>query len=162
MTESQRLADQLTRYFVQKTPVFLSFADATDGLTAAQAIHVPQEKFNSVWRVVNHVCYWVEASALVIQGSDKQPETLGADTGGWYSIETPDDTAWQLLRARTITLNTQLADVIGALNDEQLHTTISKWKQTPYEIGQSILAHNSYHTCEIISLRHMQGSWVKA
>jgi uncharacterized damage-inducible protein DinB len=162
MTESERLADQLTRYFVQKTGVFLPFNDATDDLTAAQALLVPQEKFNSVWGVVNHVCYWIEASLLVLQDSDKKPETLGAATGGWHRPETADDAVWLNLRTRTIELNTQLAAATAALNDEQLHTPMRIWKQTPYEAVSGIVAHNCYHICEIISLRHMQGLWVEA
>ena len=162
MSEAQRLADQLTRYFVKNTGVFLSFSDATDDLTAAQALHVPQEKFNSVWGVVNHVCYWIEFSLLTIQGSQAQPETPGGATGGWHTPESADDAAWQTLRARTISLNTQLGEALAALNDEQLHTSVGRWNQTPYEVVASIVAHNSYHTCEIISLRHMQGLWLKA
>ncbi|MFN8372226.1 MAG: DinB family protein [Anaerolineae bacterium] len=162
MTEAERLADQLTRYFLKNTGIFLPFVDATDGLTAVQALCVPQEKFNSVWGVVNHVCYWIEAALLVIQDENKQPETAGRDTGGWHVPDSADDAAWQALRAQTIDLNNQLASAISQLNDEQLHTVKPAWKSTPYQIGQSIISHNSYHICEVITLRHMQGLWVKS
>jgi DinB superfamily len=161
-TEAQRLADQLKRYFTKNTGVFLSFADATADLTAAQALHVPQEKFNNIWGVVNHVRYWDEAALLTIQGSDKQPETPGGATGGWHSPESADEAAWQALRARALAIHEQFAEAIAALNDEQLHTVKAVWKQTPYQIGESMLAHDSYHTCEIITLRHMQSLWVNA
>jgi uncharacterized damage-inducible protein DinB len=160
--EAQRLAAQLKRYFTKNTGVFLPFSDATEGLTAAQALRVPQEKFNSIWSVVNHVCYWDEAALLTIQGSDKQPETVGGATGGWHSPESADDAAWQALRARALAIHEQLADAIAALDDEQLHSVKAVWRQTPYQIGESLLAHDSYHTCEIITLRHMQGLWVNA
>jgi hypothetical protein len=162
MSEAQRLAQQFARYFVVNSGTFLPFTDATDGLTAAQALHVPREKFNCIWGVVNHVCYWQEAAMLIIQGSEKKPETLGGDKGGWHSPEQADDAGWLALRARTIDMNAQLANAVAALNDEQLHTVLSAWNSSPYEMTQSLLAHNSYHTCEIISLRHLQGLWVNA
>jgi uncharacterized damage-inducible protein DinB len=123
---------------------------------------VPQERFNSIWGVVNHVCYWDEAALLVIQGSDKQPETLGGAAGGWHKPDNADDAAWQALRTRALEMHEQLVEAIAALDDEQLHTVKEMWKQTPYQIAESILAHDSYHTCEIITLRHMQGLWVNA
>jgi hypothetical protein len=162
MSDAQRLADQLSRYFVKKTGVFLPFNDATDGLTAAQALLVPHENFNSIWRVVNHVGYWIEFSLLVLQDSDSKPTTLGGEAGGWYAPEHATDDEWFALRTRTIELNTQLTEATAALNAEQLHIPTRLWKQTPFEIVESMIAHNSYHTCEVISLRHLQGLWVKA
>ncbi|MDX1993546.1 MAG: hypothetical protein SF029_14255 [bacterium] len=87
-TPAQQIAHDIARplhhYFAERHGAFLNFAAATDGLTAEQALQVPREKFNSIWRVVNHVCFWVEAAALVVQDSDANPQTPGLQTGGWY------------------------------------------------------------------------------
>jgi uncharacterized damage-inducible protein DinB len=161
-TEAQRVAAPLKRYFAEKHGVFLNFAAATDGLTAAQALHVPQEKFNSVWRVVNHVTYWQEAALLVLEGANIRPETAGYDTGGWHAPETADDATWVTLRTRAIEVNAKLADAIAVLDDEALHREIAAWRSSPFQIAESMIAHNSYHTCEIITVRHLQGLWVEA
>lgn len=157
--EAQRLANELKDHFTKKTQVFLPFSEATEDLTARQALHVPQERFNSIWSVVNHICYLSEAALLVIQGSDKQPETVGGATGGWHKPNHADDAAWQALRTRTLEMHERLTETIAALDDEQLHTVKAVWKRTPYQIAHGVLAHDSYHTCEIITLRHMQGLW---
>ncbi|NWF70465.1 MAG: DinB family protein [Chloroflexi bacterium] len=162
MSEAQRIGNQLKRYFVEKTGVFLPFNAAVEGLTAAQSLLVPRQKFNSIWGVVNHVCYWQEASLLLIQGSPKMPETPGEKSGGWFAPTQAADDEWHALVTRTLDMNVQLADALAALDEDALHKKNAVWKQTPYEIALSILTHNSYHTCEIITLRHLQGLWVAA
>jgi hypothetical protein len=162
MTEGDHLAETLKLYFTEKQNVFLSFSAATQGLTAEQVLYVPREGFNSIWGVVNHVGYWQEATLLIIQRSPDEPRTPGGSTGGWFKPDKADTAAWEQLRAQAMQTNDQLASAIAGLTDQQLHTVVGPWKQTPYQMAQSILAHNSYHICEIISLRHLQGLWVES
>lgn len=163
MSEAERLGKSLKQYFSEQHGIFLSFPGATEGLSAAQSLFVPKEGFNSIWRVVNHVAYWIEFTLLVMQGSDQKPDTpAGKDNDGWFQPQQASDTEWEALRQSTIQINDQLAAFTASLSDERLVTPTGPWKQTPYQMVQSILAHNSYHNCEVISLRHMQDLWVKA
>jgi hypothetical protein len=167
-TEAQRAAANLRLLFSGRHGIFLPFTLATDGLTAAQALHVPRERFNSIWGVVNHVTYWQEAALLLLQEADAAPTTPGGDTGGWHAPagehapEMVDDAAWLALRAGAITMNVRLADAVAALDDARLHRVYPAWNSTGLQIASAIAAHNSYHTCEVITLRHLQGLWVEA
>jgi uncharacterized damage-inducible protein DinB len=163
MSEAERLGQSLKLYFSEQHAVFLSFPGATEGLTAKQALLVPKPGFNSIWGVVNHVCYWVELTLLILQGSEQQPVTpAGKSRDGWFQPDRASDLEWEALRQRTVEINDQLSAVTARLSDEQLHSVTGPWKQTPYAMVQSIIAHNSYHICEMISLRHWQDLWVKA
>ncbi len=163
MSEAERLGKTLKRYFSAQHGIFLSFPGATDGLTAAQSLMVSKPGFNTIWGVVNHTAYWIEFTLLIMQGSEAQPTTpAGSKNDGWSQPEQATDAEWEALRQGTIQLNDQLAEATVALSDEQLHMPIGPWKQTPYQMVQSIMAHNSYHVCEVISLRHMQDLWVQA
>lgn len=163
MSEAERLGKSLKQMFSEQHGIFLSFPGATEGLTAAQALLIPKQGFNSIWGVVNHTAYWIEFTLLIMQGSEPKPSMPGGkDNDGWFQPEQASDAEWEALRQRTVQINDQLAAFTSSLNDEQLVTPTGPWKQTPYQMTQSILAHNSYHNCEIISLRHLQDLWVKA
>lgn len=163
MSEAQHLAQSLKRmYFGNQVDVFAPFEVATDGLTAAQAANIPAEKFNSVWAIVNHVWFWQEALHLLLVGQTYSCEALGApDDSGWPPVNNPsDDSAWHAARQRALDVNSTLADMIENLTDAQLEEKLEAWSGKKHRAIQNIIAHNSYHTAEIICVRHMQGLWL--
>jgi hypothetical protein len=153
--------------FTSETPGWFSpIAMATDGLTAEQASVVPRERFNSVWAVVNHVRFWQEAALRQLQGQEVDYPALGSEDGsGWPPVgEAGDEDAWHAARARVLEANAALANYVAGLTDADLDAPLGEaeaWN-TRRHLVYSMLAHNSYHTCEIISIRHMQGLWFGA
>jgi hypothetical protein len=167
MSEPQHLAEALGLLFTSETPGWFSpITTATDGLTAEQAARVPAERFNSVWAVVNHVRFWQEAALRQLQGLEVDYPALGSPDGsGWPPAgETGDEDAWHAARAGAVEANAALARYIAGLTDAELDRPLSEggdWN-TRRHLVYSMLAHNSYHTCEVISIRHMQGWWFGA
>jgi hypothetical protein len=47
------------------------------------------------------------------------------------------------------------------MSETDLDSPISAWNETKAQTIQGIIAHNSYHICEIISIRHMLGLWIE-
>jgi hypothetical protein len=164
MTEAHHLADALEHLFTDPASgAFVPFAVATDGLTAAQAATAPAPGFNSVWAVVNHVRYWEEVVVRHMRGLPVSPDLLGApDPSGWPPAGEPtDETAWQAARARALAVNSELAALVAPLNDQEVGQIFAPWGVPLHRAIQSLIAHNSYHTCEVISIRHMQGLWLE-
>jgi hypothetical protein len=165
MSEAQHLAEALTRHFAGSTPTgaFLPFEAATEGLTAAQAAAVPAPRFNSIWAIVNHVWFWQEVLMRLLQNQPASHELLGTPDGsGWAPAGDPvDEAAWQADRKRALEVNTSLAAVVARLSEAELVETLEAWRSPKHQAIQGIVAHNSYHTCEIISVRHMQGLWLE-
>ncbi|HEV8192840.1 MAG TPA: DinB family protein [Ktedonobacterales bacterium] len=167
MSEAQHLAEALEVLFTGETPGWFSpIATATDGLTAEQASTVPRERFNSVWAVVNHVRFWQEAALRQLQGQEVDYPALGSEDGsGWPPAGEPgDEAAWHAARARALEANAALATYVAGLTEADLDTSLGEGEawNTRRHLVYSMLAHNSYHTCEIISIRHMQGLWFGA
>jgi hypothetical protein len=163
MSEGAHLGAALSRLFSHpEVEAFATFAIATDGLTAAQAAHVPAQGFNSIWAIVNHVWFWNEVPYRMLSGTPVAPEDLGAtDWGGWVPIGASiDDAAWQAARERTLAANTAFAAHVATLSNADMEREIPHWGPI-HSIVSGMLAHNSYHTCEIISVRHMQGLWLE-
>jgi uncharacterized damage-inducible protein DinB len=167
MSEAQHLAEALEVLFTSDAPGWFSpIATATEGLTAEQASTVPRERFNSVWAVVNHVRFWQEAALRQLQGQEVDYPALGSEDGsGWPPAGEPDDEdAWHAARTRALEANAALARYVASLTDADLDAPLGEGEvwSTRRHLVYSMLAHNSYHTCEVISIRHMQGLWFGA
>lgn len=167
MSEALSIAEALELLFTSATPGWFSpFATATDGLTAEQAATVPAPRFNSVWAVVNHVRYWQEVALLQLQHLPVDGEALGSEDGsGWPPIGDPtDEAAWQEARRRALEANAALVQYVKTLADTELDqpVTVGEVWNTRRHLLYSMIAHNSYHTCEITTIRHLQGWWFDA
>ncbi len=163
MAEGAHLGSALTRLFNHpEVEAFATFNLASADLTAAQAAHVPAEGFNSIWAIVNHVWFWNEVPHRMVRGETVTPEEFGAPNwGGWVPIGDPnDDAAWQAARERALAANSAFAAYAATLSNPDLEREIPNWGPI-HGMFSSMLAHNSYHTCEIISVRHMQGLWLE-
>lgn len=167
MSQASHTAEALELLFTSPTPGWFSpFVTATDGLTAEQAATVPAPRFNSVWTVVNHVRYWQEVALLQLQQLLVDSAALGSDDGsGWPPVGDPaDESAWQEARRRALEANAALAHYVANLTDAELDQPLADgdtWN-TRRHLIYSMIAHNSYHTCEITTIRHMQGWWFDA
>jgi hypothetical protein len=160
MSEAQHLAEALTRHFAGSTPgAFLPFEAATEGLTAAQAAAIPAPRFNSI----NHVWFWQEHLLRLLHNQPANHELLGAPDGsGWPPAGDPaDEAAWQATRKRALEGNATLAAAVARLSEAELLEELKAWKSFKHRAIQSIITHNSYHTCEIITVRHLQGLWLE-
>lgn len=162
MSDGRYFADAVEQLFSSTTPGwFTPFVAVLEGLSAQQAAVVPAEGFNSIWAVVNHVRFWQAAALCQLQHLPVDYPSLGSvDESGWPPVgDATDETAWQAAQKQVREANEQLARYISDLTDADLDETVSdnaEWN-TRRHLIQSMIAHNSYHTCELISIRHLQG-----
>lgn len=157
MSEAQHISETLDSMFLRpQNGWFTPFTVAITGLTAEQAARVPAEGFNSVWGVVNHVRLWHEYVLARLRGT----EGLRTDEDWRPPDEPADDEAWRADCARAIAVNSELAAFVAGMSDAEL-TAAAPGKAAPWQLLQGLIAHNAYHTCEVISIRHMQGLWVQ-
>lgn len=140
--------------------LFTSFATAVAGLTAAQAAAIPAPRFNSVWMVVNHVRFWQELTLLQLRGQPVERRALGAENG-WPPVgESTDEAGWLAAIQRCLAINLELAEATAALADEALAAPLAPGRAAPWQLIQGMIAHNAYHTNEVISIRHRLGLWL--
>jgi hypothetical protein len=162
MSEASHLADALLGLYAAAdhgwfTPITVS----TEGLEPEQAARVPAPRFNSVWGVVNHLRFWQEYGFLRLQGQDVDRATLGADDGWPPAPEGPDASAWEADRRRALESNRTLTDLVASFRDSDLGEPYAPGRPARYQLIHGIIAHNCYHSCEIISIRHMLGLWLE-
>jgi uncharacterized damage-inducible protein DinB len=160
MSEAQHLADALESLLVKPDSGWYAvFPQVVACLTPEQAATEPSTGFNSVWKVVNHMAYWQEDFLRFLRDGKVDHLEMGED---WLPVPDPkDDIAWQEAVKRVIDINRQVAEVVESLPDQALDQPIAEGKSKRYQYLMGLIAHNSYHICEIISIRHMQGLWLE-
>jgi len=163
VSESQHLSDGIDRFFTSSNNGwFLSTSMAIQGLTAEQAARVPAPGFNSIWAVINHMRYWQQYMLLRLQGTVVDRATFNEGTEDWAALPNPPtEAAWQTAQQRAADCVREFTSTVASLTDEEMNAEVNPGKPTRWQIIQGVMAHNSYHTCEIISIRHMQGLWLE-
>jgi len=162
MSEGEHLADAMVGLLSNPeggwfTPVII----AIQGLSAEQAARVPAERFNSAWGVVNHMSYWLEYLLLRFRGEPVE-KLKAAGRDNWTPIEKPyTEEAWQADCDRLFAVNKEFADLVKGLSDEVLDEPYAEGKPKRCQVIQGIIAHNCYHTNEVICIRHMLGYWLE-
>ncbi len=160
MSEAEHIADALEGMLVNPdSGWFTVFPDAVACLTAEQAAKEPAKGFNSVWKVVNHMAYWQEYFRRRMTDDKFDPKSMGDD---WQAIPDPkDDVAWQEAVKKVIDANKKLVKLTLSYSDKQLGESFQEGKPKRYQYLLGELSHNSYHICEIITIRHMLGLWLE-
>lgn len=164
MSEINHLATVVEQHFSNpEVSSFVHFVTVTDGLSGEQAAATPGPRFNSVWAVVNHVALWMDVLRASIVGESVDLPAWGLTEmgGGWPPVGQVSDTNWLAARQRALDLNHAFAEAIRTMDEAMLEQPSEQfWGQPPYQAILAIYSHNSYHTAEIISIRHMQGLWI--
>jgi uncharacterized damage-inducible protein DinB len=160
MSEAEHLAETLIAMFAfADHGVLTPFTAAVSGLTAEQAIADPGHGLHSVWTLVNHIRFWHEVTLLQLRGLPVDFAALGAEDGWPPPDDPPDEGAWQAEIARVIALNQEVTESVESLTDEELAEPVVAGRVTRWQVVQSLIAHNCYHTCSVISARRMLGLW---
>jgi uncharacterized damage-inducible protein DinB len=133
----------------------LSLLDALEGLTAKQAAWKPRKKgARSIWEIVNHVTFWKDFvvrhldSKSYIRAEDDWPEA------GEVSEETWLKTVQRLKRVHNDLLRRLRA---GRLNLDESCDLTEGWTAPLRAVLHGVIAHDGYHTGQILTLRQLQG-----
>jgi hypothetical protein len=157
VTEAEHCSKALQGLFSDDHGWFCSFPMVVEGLNALEASTVPLLGLNSVWAVVNHLLFWQKASIRFLQGHPEE-DWLEGDFYGWPPIEDPEDEqAWHKACQQLLRANRSLAGIAAVLSQEELEECGGSGKARRWQVLYGLIAHNSYHICEIISIRQMLG-----
>jgi hypothetical protein len=160
MSEGKHLSDSLVAFFAYTDHrTFVPFTQAVSGLTADQASAVPAAGFRSVWAQVNHVRFWHEANLRQLRALPVDWEALGAEDGWPPPGDPSDEASWEAAVSHTLALNTEVAELVEGLGERELEEAVVAGYVTRWQIVQSLIAHNAYHTCSIIQARRLLGLW---
>ena len=160
MAEGQHLAETLVAFYAYANHgVMAPFTRAVAGLSAADAAAETGHGLRSVWAQVNHVRFWHEATLLQLRALPVDLRAPGVEDG-WPAVpRAADEASWQAAVARTGALNEEVAAVVEGLSEAALAEVVVGEYVTRWQVVQSLIAHNTYHTASIVAARRMLGLW---
>lgn len=130
-----------------------SMLDTLEELTAEQAAWKPNKKgVHSIWEIVHHVTYWKDLLVQRLEGSTAK----FSDEESWALEETTTEEAWTKAVERLKRTHNKL---IRRVREKKLdlNKPFPGEKMTMGEALFGVLAHDLYHTGQIVLLRQMQG-----
>ncbi|MDR3576917.1 MAG: DinB family protein [Anaerolineaceae bacterium] len=158
MSEAEHLSEALITLLVRSdNGWFTPFTTVVEGLLAEQALLVPAPGMNCIWAVVNHMRFWNEVILLRLRGLPVNRKALGAENGWPRPGSQSDERAWQMACSRTVTMNAEVARLVGGLSDEDLTAPLTPGRTSRYRLVHGLIAHNAYHTSEITAIRQFLG-----
>lgn len=132
---------------------YAPFKPAIEGLTAEQARWRPTgDTTKSIWENVNHLIYYKERLAAILDGNEL-PQNLDGDETFYLTKQSNDDKEWIGVIERAEIVQRKLRDALNKTTTEVLEQNSLEEKLF------DIMLHDAYHTGQIIQIRKMQGSW---
>lgn len=146
-----------------QTGWFVSLNKALKGLTAEQASWKDGSTNNSIWQLVNHLIFWNENYLNRFREIPNSEYTEDNDLTfeGEKTSGTEDE--WQKTVDKLNSVLTEWENEIENASREKLDRPAKKNESYSWAsyIG-TINAHIAYHLGQVVSLRKLQGSWVKS
>lgn len=123
-------------------------------LAGRRVIHHP----HTIWQLLGHLIYWMDHELRCIEGPEV-PLPAHADES-WPKADGPaDEVAWQHEVALLRTSLDQLATLANAQASTLARIVHPRKGVTVETVLWMLVAHNSYHTGQIVTLRHAMGAW---
>ncbi|WP_231557274.1 DinB family protein [Deinococcus sp. YIM 77859] len=130
-------------------PANVSWERALEGLSAAEAVRVPEPLPHSVAQVVAHVQFWQAYLLEVIAG--KNPPAPEHAAGGW-----PEPGDWETLQTAFF----RDLEALRALTRDAAFTATLDRKDRPWAAGLTNFAgHSVYHLGQVVCIRQALGLW---
>jgi uncharacterized damage-inducible protein DinB len=143
--EISRLIDQLERAYAgdawHGTPVRDLLQDVDPRLASAR----PVAGAHSIWELVSHITWWLEAATRRLSGEAVVPEH-GED---WPAAPAPTGAAWTATLTALGTAHERLAAAVARLQDEDLDGAVPGKDYTKYVLVHGVLQHALYHAGQI-------------
>jgi uncharacterized damage-inducible protein DinB len=143
--EVTRLLDQLERAYAgdawHGTPVRAMLEDVDAQLASAR----PVAGAHTIWELVDHIAWWLDAATRRLGGEAVQP-TGGED---WPASPAPTFAAWATTLDALTGAHERLGAAVGRLADEDLDGPVPGKSYTKYVLVHGVLQHELYHAGQI-------------
>ncbi len=151
MSEVELVIDQLKATFDGDAWHGPSFMDTLKGVNAEEARMRPIEWRHTIWEIVNHCAYWMDAVAGALKG-DEMPGIEPGKEEDWPQMgETEED--WTKAREKLNKAYEALVSSLVGFDESCLDGTVPGRSYTYRRMLHGISDHNLYHAGQIAVFR---------
>ena len=149
MNEIERIEDQLRRAFSGDAWYGDSLSEILTGVSAEKAVAHPVPNVHSILEIVLHLAFTQDVMRRRIEGEDAAINE-GEDL---FEIKAAGEAEWQDAVEKLNASHRQLLQVIGNLNQHELHSKIVNRDHTVYFLLEGLIQHLTYHAGQIALLK---------
>lgn len=152
MSETSRIADQLSRAFSGEAWHGDSLLEILEGISAAQAAARPVPEAHSIWELVLHITAWDRTVQRRFDGTVLELE----DADNFPEVQDASDAAWQKALGELRQAHQALIDAVRAMPDEKLQEMVPGKEgahYTFYYMLHGVVQHELYHAGQIALLK---------
>ena len=153
MSESHRIADQLTMAFEGDTWTGPPVRDIVRRFTAASAAATSAPGGKSAWEILAHIVTWLRIARIRLGG---QPADA-TDAENFPPIKDRSEAGWRALWAEAEGEYRQLAEAIRRTPDDRLDATTPGQSYPNYHLLHGVIQHSLYHAGQLALLARMAG-----
>ena len=151
MDDFELILDQLTRTFESRAWHGPSFMDALKEVEAEEASMRLIDERHTIWEIVNHCIYWMEAVKKALGGVE-MPRITPNSTEDWPGMGKDEQDWSKVLEGLKNTFKDLVASVEG-FNRSRLEDIVSGRSYTYRNMLHGISDHNVYHAGQIAVFR---------
>jgi uncharacterized damage-inducible protein DinB len=143
--EISRLIDQLERAYAGDAWLGMPVRELLHGVEAGAAAAHPIPGAHSIWELVTHITYWLDAAARRVGGDAVDP----LHDEDWPATPPPTPAAWAGALAALQSSHERLLAAVRRLDDPDLDGPVPGHAYTRYVLLHGVLQHTLYHAGQI-------------
>ena len=145
LTEVGRLEEQLRLAFEGPAWHGPSVLEALEGVAPEAAHAHPVAGAHSIWELVTHITYWLDAAARRLGGETVDP----LENEDWPATPPPTSAAWTGALAALQATHERLLAAVRRLDERDLDGPVPGHAYTRYVLLHGVLQHTLYHAGQI-------------
>lgn len=154
MTELERIAEELRRAANGDAWHGDSIARTLEGVSAEQAASKPLANAHSVWELVLHVTYWLDAVTLAMNGTPLvQHSVPGYMQMNFPPVRSTDPKAWEEAKARLMSAAEKCAGTIAKFDPAKFGNKVPGREYDFAYALPGIVSHTIYHGGQMAMLK---------
>lgn len=150
MSETERIADLLTRAFEGDAFHGPAIREILEGITAQQAKRRPISNAHTIWELVDHIAGWQEEITHRLKG---RPASVLPPEQNFPVHTDESEKAWKQSIDRLEESYRRLAATIKEFPESRLGEVVNGRKYTFYVLMHGIVQHDLYHAGQIALLK---------
>ena len=143
--EIARLIDQLERAYAGDAWHGMPVRELLGGIDAGLAAAHPITGGHSIWELVTHITYWLDAAARRLRGEAVDPR----HEEDWPAAPAPTADAWKGALVALETSHQRLLAAVRRLEERDLDGPVPGHAYTRYVLLHGVLQHTLYHAGQI-------------
>jgi len=139
---------------------YVPLAAALEGVTARTASWRPNETFNSIWQLVNHLTFWTEFVSNRLGGASPTDQPIDNQATFGESGNADDEQEWCEAVSRLYVVYREFRERLEMATTDDMARALNSAGILAHTMIGGCLMHVAYHLGQIVLLRRLQGSWV--